>query len=362
MGVGEWGRAQGGERSVPNNNLPSRRLEEWLARLVDRAPLKISLAHGMPDDLGAWQRRLRAKLLELLGIDPDSRPGFEVEEISEREFDGYLRRYIRIHRNDGLVVPAFLLLPSDAEPEARAPAVLAMHGHGPGKVVPAGFECDVKGRALQIVGERDYAVQAVQRGYVALAPDQVGFGELMLDEDLQRDKGNSCDQFTMRCFMAGTTTIGQRIIEAMVCFDYLASLPQVDETKLVIMGQSGGGTTSLWTAAIDERVWASVVSCYFCTFRHSILAMYHCTCNYVPGLLEWAEMYDIAALVAPRLLYIINGREDPIFPRDGVALALEKVRAVYESIGASDNIGHYEGPEGHRFYAAEVWEWLAQRL
>ncbi|MBC7288549.1 MAG: acetylxylan esterase, partial [Armatimonadetes bacterium] len=239
---------------------------------------------------------------------------------------------------------------------------LALHGHGPGKAIPAGFPCDVKGRAIDIAGERDYAVQAAQRGYVALAPDQLGFGELMLDEDLTRDQGSSCQQLAMRCMMAGTTAIGQRVLQAMVCFDYLSSLPEVDSGRLVVMGQSGGGTTSLFTGALDERVWATVVSCYFCTFRHSILAMHHCVCNYVPHLYRFAEMYDIAALVAPRLLYIISGRQDPIFPRSGVQLALQRIREVYDALGTPDNLGYYEGPEGHRFYAAEVWEWLARRV
>src|SRR3712207_8365529 len=35
---------------------------------------------------------------------------------------------------------------------------------------------------------------------------------------------------------------------------------------------------------------------YLCTFKDSILALAHCHCNYVPGLLQDAEMYDIAAL------------------------------------------------------------------
>lgn len=342
--------------------LPGEALEAYLRDLLSATPRRLSLSGGMPEDIESWQAELREALVARMGIAPASRPSAEADVISEREFDGYVRRYIRLHCDNGLVIPAYLLLPTLDEPEARLPAVLALHGHGPGKVIPAGFECDVKGRPVEIVGERDYAVQAALRGYVALAPDQLGFGELMFADDLAADRGSSCDQFAMRCLMAGTTAIGQRVLASMICLDYLASLPQVDEDRLVVMGQSGGGTTSLFTGAVDTRVWATVPSCYFCTFEHSILAMYHCTCNYIPRLLEIGEMYDFAALVAPRLLYIIAGREDSIFPIEGVKIAYEMVQAVYEALGAGENIGLYVGPEGHRFYAAEVWDWLAQRL
>jgi dienelactone hydrolase len=324
--------------------------------------MNLSIGEGLPDDLRAWQKNFRNALIKALGVDPENRPSVECEVISERELEGFVRQYVRLHCANGLIFPAYLLRPTSCNEAVRVPGLLALHGHGPGKVVPAGFGMDATGNSVQIVGERDYAVQAVRRGYVALAPDQMGFGELMFREDLVAKRSSSCDQFSMRCLMAGTTAIGQRVLQSMICLDFLCMLPEVDGSRLIVMGQSGGGTTSLFTGAVDERVWATVPSCYFCTFHHSILAMYHCTCNYVPGLLEVGEMYDVAALIAPRLLYVIAGREDPIFPIEGVEIAYAKTKEVYQALGAISNLGLYVGPEGHRFYAAEVWDWLAQRL
>lgn len=34
----------------------------------------------------------------------------------------------------------------------------------------------------------------------------------------------------------------------------------------------------------------------------------------VPGILNWAEMYDIAGLIAPRPLFAESGERDNIFP------------------------------------------------
>ena len=53
-------------------------------------------------------------------------------------------------------------------------------------------------------------------------------------------------------------------------------------------------------------------------FRASILGLRHCECNYVPGILELAEMGELAALLAPRPMRVIAGERDPIFPIEGV--------------------------------------------
>ncbi len=334
-------------------------LEDMMRHIIEMAPLRHSYTTVGPENLEAWRADVEAILRRALGVELDERPPVSCDWISQRDMGEYVRHYVRLKAGEWLI-PAYVLIPKNIQ--GKAPGAVAMHGHGPGKVSVCGIPQDIKGRPFKIEGERDYAVQAVRNGYVTIAPDQFGFGEMMLHEDLQRNAPNSCHQLSMRLFMAGKTTIGMRVLEAMLCVDFLASLDYVNAERIVILGNSGGGTTSLFTGALDKRIWASVVSCYFNTFRRSILAMYHCACNYIPGLLEELEMYDIAALVAPRLLYVIAGKEDPIYPIQGVEEAFPIVEEIYERLGARGNLGLYIGPEGHRFYAAEVWDWLRQRL
>ena len=57
-----------------------------------------------------------------------------------------------------------------------------------------------------------------------------------------------------------------------------------------------------------------MISGYLNTFRDSILSLSHCIDNYVPGILNWAEMYDVAGLIAPRPLFAESGEKDDIFP------------------------------------------------
>ena len=66
-------------------------------------------------------------------------------------------------------------------------------------------------------------------------------------------------------------------------------VPQADVSRLGVMGISGGGMHAFFSACIDRRIKAAVISGYFCDWRNGILAINHCTCNFVPGLLRWAN-------------------------------------------------------------------------
>lgn len=338
------------------NESLQRRLDDLLAGSL-RA---MSYEPGSDDDFHAWQRSLRSELLSLLAVHPQEELPVTGQVFDERDMGGYVRQYVRFTSRDGITIPAFQLVPKGVT--GPVPAVLCLHGHGPGKVVPADFGQDVRGKPVQVEGERDYAVQAVREGYVALAPDLRGFGELMLDQDLAGGAGCSCQQLSQRALMVGRTLLGMRVLDCMSAVDYLLTLPQVDPHKIICTGQSGGGTATLFATALDTRFALSIPSCYFCTFEHSIMAMAHCDCNYAPGLLNLCEMYDIAGLVAPRPMLIIAGEQDSIFPLEGVRIAYKRVQGMYRAAGAEGKLELYVGPEGHRYYKARVWDFVREHL
>src|SRR5690606_21754626 len=106
------------------------------------------------------------------------------------------------------------------------------------------------------------------------------------------------------------------------------------------------------------RISISAPSSYFCTFRASILSVFHCECNVVPGIMNLGEMYDLAGLIVPRPLYCINGKEDPIFPIESTLEAFGHVTAIYEAFGYADRRGLFIGDGGHRYYKAGVWDFV----
>ena len=79
---------------------------------------------------------------------------------------------------------------------------------------------------------------------------------------------------------------------------------------------SGGGTMTVFTSAVDNRITAAAPACFFSTFADSIMDLWHCPCNFVPGLQAVAEMADLGGLFAPKPMLIIAGTTDPLFPID----------------------------------------------
>jgi dienelactone hydrolase len=155
---------------------------------------------------------------------------------------------------------------------------------------------------------------------------------------------------------------GWRVWDAMRALDYLQTRTEVNPTQLVTMGISGGGLTSLFCGALDQRVSACVVSGYLNTFEDSVLSVFHCVDNYAPGLFTLCEMEDIAALVAPRPLYAENGDADPIFPLAGFHKVSAATERTYAEMGVPENFRTNIFSGGHRFDGTGLWPFLQERL
>lgn len=67
-------------------------------------------------------------------------------------------------------------------------------------------------------------------------------------------------------------------------------------------------------------------------------------------------MADLAGLIAPRPFVIVAGKEDEIFPLEGTQLTFEKIKQIYNAVGAKDNCKLVIGNGGHRFFPEEAWK------
>lgn len=112
-----------------------------------------------------------------------------------------------------------------------------------------------------------YGVQLVQEGFVVFCPDARGFGELQLPSPSGRPRPpleGSCQWLNHMALPLGQTVTGMWVWDLMRLVDYiLDQRPECDGSRLGMAGLSGGGLQTLWTAALDERVTAAVVSGYF---------------------------------------------------------------------------------------------------
>ncbi len=98
-----------------------------------------------------------------------------------------------------------------------------------------------------------------------------------------------------------------------------------------------------------------MVSCSFSTYAASWLKYPHCACGYLPGLLEVADMPELAELIAPRHLLIVAGKQDYLADIEGVRAGYQTARRLFEKHGGAANIELVEGEGGHQFYPELAW-------
>lgn len=309
----------------------------------------------------AWRAALRARLRERLGGLAEGRGPVAARVAAPTSHGGYRRVYLEYESAPGVTVPAWLLIPAGLA--GPAPAVLALHGHGYGVNELVGLDADGRERDEPHGYHQNFALALCRRGMVVLAPELSGFGRRREPAERGGDPAsNSCHEAAWWGIMLGRPLLGGRVWDALRGFDLLRALPEVDAARVGVMGGSGGGAVALLAAGLEPGLRAAVVSGYFCTFRESILAMRHCHCNYVPGLLADAEVYDLAALIAPRPLLIEAGSDDPIFPLHGVLDAYGRLAGAYAALGAADRLEKDVFAGGHQIGGARAYEFLAGAL
>jgi dienelactone hydrolase len=322
---------------------------QWMSRLAATTH-EDPLPEGDPGAFGEWLARRRARLVELLGPDPDPVP-LNLETLESVECAGYRRDKVVFDTEDTMSVPAYLLVPDGRiEP---GPAVLACHGHGPGKTQAVGLE-------HTDAPNSDYALQLVQAGFVVLAPDLRCFGER---QDWNPEDHYACDTNLVHAVMAGQNPLAQNIWDLRRCLDVMAAHALVDPDRLGMAGLSYGGTVTLFTAALDERVAAAVVSGYFSSWAESHKMPWNmCGSQVVFAMLGHLEHEDLGALIAPRPLLIESGTEDYLFPVAAASESVRRTRLVYDAQGAGDALEHdiFEGE--HQWHGTEAIPFLQRCL
>ena len=301
------------------------------------------------ENFPAWQADARAKLTHLLGMDRIEKAPDLTEIESTEKIEGATEIRFTFQSEDGYRVPCHLLLPDGIE---NPPVMICLQGHSKGmhislgRPIYPGDEVSISG------GGRYFCVRAIREGFAAIAMEQRSFGQCGGTE-----AGPQCLESAMTSLLMGRTTIGERVWDVMRLIDVLEAdfADRVDTDTICCMGNSGGGTATAYVAALEDRIKLAMPSCAMCTYRDSIAAMKHCSCNYVPHIAEFFDMGDLLAMSYPKFYVQVNGIEDSIFPIAGAKEVFEKGKAAYASMGGADRCTHIIGNGGHRFYADLSW-------
>jgi hypothetical protein len=275
----------------------------WYSRdRYGEAPRRLRFRATNRREAEEWQKALRAKITELLeaSVNPLTAPA---RCAGNAPFAGYRRSRVVEEAHEAVSVLAYVLVP-DKLPRPAA-TVICVPGHGRGVDDIVGIDDDGHERTDKAGYQHDFAIQVVEAGMAAVAIEPMAFGcrrdPLNAAQGLSR-KG--CEPVAGGALMLGESMIGWRVWDVLRTLDYIATRPELDSGRVGCMGISGGGTTTLFSAALEPRIRAAMVSGYLNTFRDSIGSLAHCVDNYVPGILTWAEMYDVGGFIAPRPLFV----------------------------------------------------------
>ena len=325
------------------------------------APRRLRFQARTRGEAEAWQTALRAKITELVGGFPSSRSPLRPVTIDTRAFAGYRREKIVFDSREGISVLAYVLLPDRVRPPM--PTVICIPGHGRGVDDIVGIDEAGRDRVDKPGYQHDFAIQVAEAGMAAVAIEPMAFG--CRRDPLNAAKGLSqkgCEPVAGGALLLGETLIGWRVWDVLRTVDYIATRPELDASRVGCMGISGGGTATLFSAALEPRIRAAMVSGYLNTFRDSIGSLAHCVDNYVPGILNWAEMYDVGGLVAPRPLFVESGEKDNIFPIAASIESFKQVREIYGVFGAADAVEHEVFPGEHSFWGKRGVPFLVRHL
>jgi dienelactone hydrolase len=364
-------------------------LYSFVQRQADQSPLSLSFLRPEFKSLKQWQVTARTKVFDLLSYTPA--PVAPQPQLIKRTDRGdYIEEYLSFQTTSDLRVPAYLFIPKNAK--LPAPGIVALHSHdgfylwGKEKLIDITedehpYLTDFKKRRY---GGKGIAAELARQGYVVIAIDMFYWGErrMLLDNDPiayrerprtmkeeeiaafnQRSSQN--EQLVARSlFTAGVSWAGILLWDDIRTLDYLASRPEVDKQRLGCVGLSVGGWRSFLLAALDERIKAAVAVGWMTSLGTQIKQHIIYTIGfsfYINGLYRYFDLPDLAALIAPRAVLVINGSQDRLFVLEGVKAAFEKIARCYAKAGTPERqrCSLYDAP--HEFNLAmqkEAWEWL----
>ncbi len=281
--------------------------------------------------LKKFQRDLRRKLWEKMGVTYDGSIPLDVKKYGTLQKDGYSITRLIYQSQPGVYVTALLYVPDGKGP---FPSVIQMHGHNPeGKFG---------------VNPQSMSLGLVKSGYVCLTVDAFGtFERAYHCYEKQTHGGFQGAQI----LNIGETLLGLQVVDNMRGVDLLLSLPYVKKDRIGATGASGGGNQTMWLAAMDERISAVMPVVSVGSFESYIYGL-NCICELLPDGLTFTEESGVLALIAPRPLRIANALYDcnHDFSVSQMLKTYHPVEKIYWNLGYKDRISFNVADRVHGFH------------
>jgi len=341
----------------------SRCLPDFLRHLAGEAVRRRNDAIGKLSNAGAIAERqkwVRQTFWELTGGELQRTP-LRIRTMGAFERDGYRVEKLVYETQPELFVTANLYIPKRGRPPY--PGVLFQLGHSVNGKAAAPYQKCCQGLA--------------QLGFLVLAFDTMGQGERAYypgtASPLTR-LSSADDEHTLpgqQMLLVGKTSTQLQVWDSIRSLDVLASHPLCDAKHLASTGNSGGGTTTMFLAAVDDRLTCAAPSCpnsenFACEEFNPPGSTDDAEQNFVASGRVGFDRWDMLYPFAPKpLMILVSGKDffgtySPSYIKNG-RQEYARLAAVYRTLGKADHIGWWESPLPHGLnYSArmEIYRWF----
>ena len=316
-------------------------LPRYVEQLKKELTYPLAWGNSGIKDFAEWKTAARAKVLECMMTPPKQAESYDCQVIGEERRDGYTARKILFNVNAYSRITAYLLIPDGKGP---FPAVNMLHDHGGHLYI--GKEkmvrpCDVD---TAVVNDADRWVEKLydgqyagdyfaRNGYVVFSADAPMWGERGREEGVDRSK---YDIICGNMMMLGRDLSAFMTYDDITGTEFLASLPEVDKSRIGCMGCSMGAYRAWMLAALSDKIAAAASICWMTVTDVQMSVKdkkreYGGFANCIPALRQWLDYPHIASIACPKPMLFINGTRDHLFPVDGTHSAFSVMHDVWRS-------------------------------
>ena len=311
---------------------------DWLMRELDTADdrrRKSLAAIRNKDELTQLQEKVRRVMRAGIGAFPERTP-LNPQHTGEISHDDYVIEKIIFESRPDYYVTANLYRPKSTA--TARPAVVQSCGHYEQGKAAEDYQCACIGLA--------------RKGFVALIFDPMGQGERVMFRKPGDKRPGATSEHSLAgkpTLLLGRTLAHYRIWDVMRALDYLETRPEVDATRMGMLGHSGGGMMTILTAPLEPRIRAAMSCCAVTTFYHKTKA--HLMADpeqIVPGIYpNGVDHPEMIAAVAPRA-FLIGAVLRDFVPLDGTRRTYEETKPIYEMLGEPGRFGKVESDNVHK--------------
>jgi len=234
---------QATEELVPLNRFPRMMQDYFGRRMVDQEKKAEAELAGIRTRSAAEAhvREITKKVRQCFGPLPEKTPlNPRVTRIVER--DVYTIENVIFDSRPNFPVTGNLYLPRNRK--GKTPAVVGVCGHALNGKAGGTYQAFAQGLA--------------RLGYIVLIIDPIGQGERFqyVDDALKPVQGGNVQEHLYvgnPQFLVGEFFGTWQAWDAIRALDYLLTRPEVDGERIMITGNSGGGTIATWCCALEPR-------------------------------------------------------------------------------------------------------------